>query len=121
MVLGKLSCSRGDQAMESLGTEASLLLAAPLLLASLLFLLTSHSIRRDRRNGFPAASARALQPWSSLGRNSRCRLHHACMDKHLLLELPSSCLPRPDSRVSSCLAPCNRPKAGRRTNIRCWS
>lgn len=121
MVLGKLSCSRGDQAMESLGTEASLLLAAPLLLASLLFLLTSHSIRRDRRNGFPAASARALQPWSSLGRNSRCRLHLACMDKHRLLELPSSCLPRPDSRASSCLAPCNRPMAGRRTNIRCWS
>ena len=84
-------------------------------------LLTLRSTRKDHRNGSLAASVRVLQPWSSLGRNSRCRLHHACMDKHRLLELPSSCLPRPDSRVSSCLAPCNRPMAGRRTNIRCWS
>ena len=83
--------------------------------------LISRSTQTNRRTEFLAASARVSQPWSSLGRNSRCRLHLACMDKHRLLELPSSCLPRPDSRASSCLAPCNRPMAGRRTNIRCWS
>lgn len=56
-----------------------------------------HEVQTNRRTEFLAASVRASQPSSSLGRNSRYRLH-LNMDKHRLLELPSSCLPRPDSR-----------------------
>ena len=113
---GRSPALGGVQAMESLGMGAGFLLS----FLAFCFLIL-RSTRKDRRNGFLAVLVRASQPWSSLGRNSRCRLHLACMDKHRLLELPSSCLPRPDSRASSCLAPCNRPMAGRRTNIRCWS
>ncbi len=122
MVLGKLSCSQGgpsDRIAWNRRQACCLLPPAPCFFAFSSY-FTLHSKRpQEWVSGCFSSSFTALVfTGSKFTMQATPRLHRIGI---VLLELPSSCLPRPDSRASNCLAPCNRPMAGRRTNIRCWS